>query len=63
MRSPLIALKQTFIDAHTTSALCHEPTSSNLVHCHIAVPPFGTGFVLLVRVYLVLLAGNVFRDF
>ena len=25
---------------------------------HIAVPPFGTGFVLLVLGYLVLLAGN-----
>ena len=34
-----------------------------LVHwLHIAVPPFGTGFLLLLLGYLVLLAGNVFRD-
>jgi hypothetical protein len=34
-----------------------------LVHwLHVAVPPFSTGFVLLVLGYLVLLAGNVFRD-
>jgi hypothetical protein len=33
-----------------------------LVHwLHIAVPPFETGFVVLVVGYLVLLAGNVFR--
>ena len=34
-----------------------------LVHwLHIAVPPLGSGFVLLVLSYVVLLAGNVFRD-
>jgi hypothetical protein len=34
-----------------------------LVHwLHIAVPPLNTGFVVLVLGYLVLLAGNVFRD-
>src|SRR5262245_438375 len=29
---------------------------------HVAVPLFHTGFVVLVLGYLVLLAGNVFRD-
>ena len=34
-----------------------------LVHwLHIAVPPLHTGFVGLLLGYLVLLAGNVFRD-
>lgn len=34
-----------------------------LVHwLQIAVPPFHTGFVILVLGYLILLAGNVFRD-
>ena len=34
-----------------------------LVHwLHIAVPPLHSGFVILVLGYLVLLAGNVFRD-
>jgi len=37
--------------------------SACLVHwLHIAVPPLGSGFVLLVLGYVVLLAGNVFRD-
>ena len=29
---------------------------------HLAVPPLHNGFVILVLGYLVLLAGNVFRD-
>ena len=29
---------------------------------HIVAPPLGSGFVLLVLGYVVLLAGNVFRD-
>jgi len=29
---------------------------------HVASPPLHSGFVLLVLAYLVLLAGNVFRD-
>ena len=34
-----------------------------LVHwLHIAVPPLKTGFVILVLGYVILLAGNVFRD-
>jgi len=34
-----------------------------LVHwLHLASPPLHSGFVLLVLGYLVLLAGNVFRD-
>ena len=34
-----------------------------LVHfVHVASPPLHSGFVLLVLAYLVLLAGNVFRD-
>jgi hypothetical protein len=34
-----------------------------LVHwVHVASPPLQSGFVLLVLAYLVLLAGNVFRD-
>jgi hypothetical protein len=34
-----------------------------LVHwLHIAVPPLATGFAILVLGYVVLLAGNVFRD-
>ena len=34
-----------------------------LIHwLHIAVTPFHSGFVVLVLGYLVLLAGNVFRD-
>ena len=55
---------ETDIEPRRFNALkCHKPTSSNLVHwLHIAVPPFGTGFVLLVLGYLVLLAGNVFRN-
>jgi len=34
-----------------------------LVHwLHLASPPLHSGFVFLVLAYLVLLAGNVFRD-
>jgi hypothetical protein len=34
-----------------------------LVHwLHVAVPPLSSGFVFLVLGYVVLLAGNVFRD-
>jgi len=34
-----------------------------LVHwVHVASPPLHSGFVLLVLAYLILLAGNVFRD-
>jgi hypothetical protein len=37
--------------------------SACLVHwLHIAALPLGSGFVLLVLGYLVLLGGNVFRD-
>jgi hypothetical protein len=29
---------------------------------HVAIPPLHNGFILLILAYLLLLAGNVFRD-